>query len=76
MNILFFLSADPATGTVSDWVRGVAGVAQSFCVELPAGGPDAQEGFAVPTSSILPISKQVFEAMKVFAKYAKNPLTQ
>lgn len=71
------MAADyPATGTVSDWVRGVAGVAQSFCMELPAGGRDALEGFGVPTTRILPISTQVFEALKVFAKYAKKPLTQ
>lgn len=66
----------PATGTVSDWVRGVAGVSQSFCFELPSGGPDAGEGFEVPTSSILPISKHAYEAFKVFAKYAKTPLSQ
>ncbi|XP_034240050.1 uncharacterized protein LOC117644586 isoform X2 [Thrips palmi] len=71
------MAADyPATGTVSDWVRGVAGVAQSFCMELPAGGPDKQQGFAVPPSSILPISKEVLGAMKVFVKYTTKPLSQ
>ncbi|XP_034239854.1 carboxypeptidase B-like [Thrips palmi] len=71
------MAADyPATGTVSDWVRGVAGVAQSFCMELPAGGPDKQQGFAVPPSSILATSKQTLGALKVFVKYAKKPLSQ
>ncbi|XP_026286662.1 carboxypeptidase B-like [Frankliniella occidentalis] len=71
------MAADyPSTGTVTDWVRGVAGVAQTFCLELPPGGDSKQEGFAVPTSEILPISQQVFQGLKVFAKYASKPLTQ
>lgn len=59
-----------ATGVVTDWARGVAGVNKSFLMELPSGGSDDFLGFDVPTSQILPISQQVFEAFKVFAKYA------
>ena len=63
--------SDPATGTVSDWVRGVAGVAQSFCVEMPPGGPNE---FDPPASQILIVAKQAFQAFTVLAKYAKHPL--
>ncbi|KAK3927134.1 Carboxypeptidase B [Frankliniella fusca] len=71
------MAADyPATGTVTDWVRGVAGVAQTFCIELPSGGDAKEEGFAIPKSRILPISQQLFEGLKVFAKYTSKPLTE
>lgn len=63
-----------STGTVTDWVRGVAGVKQSYCLELPPGTTD--EGFGVSNEAILPLARQTYEGLKVFAKYAKKPLSQ
>ncbi|XP_034242104.1 carboxypeptidase B-like [Thrips palmi] len=65
-----------ATGVVTDWARGVAGVDKSFLMELPSGGSDDLLGFDVPVSQILPISRQVFEAFKVFAECAKGKPSQ
>ncbi|XP_034246473.1 carboxypeptidase B-like [Thrips palmi] len=69
------MAADYAsTGAVTDWVRGVAGVKQSFCLELPPGA--THEGFGVNDADILPLSRRAFEGLKVFARYAKKPLSQ
>jgi len=60
---------DPAAGGSDDWAKGGAGVAQSFTIELPFGGPG---GFDMPPADIAKTVKQVFEGLKVFAKYAKS----
>lgn len=52
----------------------MAGVAQSFCLELPPG--DKDKGFGMADAAILPMARQIYEGLKVFTRYAKKPLSQ
>ncbi|CAB0038349.1 unnamed protein product [Trichogramma brassicae] len=61
-----------AAGGSDDWAMGKAGIDLAYTVELPGG----QYGFAPPPSDIIPVGKETFEAIKVFAKYVEGVICQ
>lgn len=61
---------DPAAGNSNDWVFGTAGVDVTYTIELPGG----QYGFAPPPSAIIPVGRETFEAVKVFAQYVNGEI--
>ena len=63
------MKTDPTAGASDDWAKGGAGIQQAFTIELPLGGT---RGFDLPPADIEKTVKHVFEALKVFAKYAKS----
>ncbi|XP_001599198.2 carboxypeptidase B [Nasonia vitripennis] len=62
----------PAAGGSDDWTMGVAGVDLAYTVELPGG----VYGFAPPPSAIIPVGRETFEAIKVFARYVNGEICQ
>ncbi|XP_058797648.1 carboxypeptidase B-like [Phymastichus coffea] len=61
-----------ASGGSDDWVMGVGGADLSYTVELPGG----YFGFAPPPREIIPVGRETFEAIKVFAKYTEGNLAE
>ena len=59
----------PASGASDDWSKGVAEIAKAYTIELPGGG---SQGFDMPASQILPVTKQVFAGLRSFALDAKK----
>ncbi|XP_060520849.1 uncharacterized protein LOC132698674 [Cylas formicarius] len=55
-----------AAGGSDDYAKGVAGVALSYCIELPAGGI---YGFNPPASAIRGIVEETFEGVRVYHDY-------
>ncbi|XP_001599161.2 carboxypeptidase B-like [Nasonia vitripennis] len=61
-----------AAGGSDDWVMGVAGAELAYTVELPGG----IHGFAPPPKEIVPVGRETFEAIKVFASFVDNKVCQ
>lgn len=61
----------PAAGGSDDYMMGVLGVPLSYTIELPGGG---NMGFDPPAKDILPCVREMWEGVKVFAKYAESKL--
>ncbi|XP_014234510.1 carboxypeptidase B-like [Trichogramma pretiosum] len=59
-----------AAGGSDDWAMGVAGVDLVYTIELPGGSYK----FTPPTSEILPVGQETFEAIKVFARYVTGDI--
>lgn len=58
-----------AAGGSDDYVKGVAGVALSYTIELPGGGI---YGFDLPASRILPVVTETFEGVKEYHAYVEE----
>lgn len=56
----------PAAGGSDDWLMAVRGVPLTYTIELPGGGT---QGFDPSESEILPAVEEMWEGVKVFAKY-------
>ncbi|XP_014212817.1 carboxypeptidase B-like [Copidosoma floridanum] len=62
----------PVHGGSKDWALAVGGVDLTYTIELPS----EKYGFFAPVSEIVPVGREVFEAIKVFAKYAEGGICQ
>lgn len=56
----------PAAGGSDDWMMGVLGVPLTYTIELPEGGT---QGFDPPPKAIKSAVKEMWEGVKVFARY-------
>lgn len=57
---------DPASGGADDYFKGVFGTKLTFTLEVSSAGEDS---FIVPPTKIEGVAREVFEGIKVIAKY-------
>lgn len=55
-----------AAGCSDDWIKGVAGIPLSYCIELPCGG---SFGFDLPTARIFPVVRETFQGIIAYHSY-------
>lgn len=58
--------SDPASGGTYDWVRDSVGVKWAYALELRPG-PNAFNGFILPTSQIVPTAEETWAGLKSIA---------
>lgn len=68
---MYLSFTDAASGGSDDWAMADAGAELSYTIELPGG----DYGFAPPPREIIPVGRETFEAIKVFAQYTAGKLT-
>ncbi|XP_014234439.1 carboxypeptidase B-like [Trichogramma pretiosum] len=54
-----------SSGSSTDWAMGEGGVEMAYTIELT----EKMHGFTTPTSEIVPVGKEFFEALKVFSSH-------
>lgn len=55
-----------AAGCSDDWIKGVAGISLSYCIELPCGG---SFGFDLPAARILPVVRETWQGILAYHAY-------
>ncbi|KAL1456824.1 hypothetical protein WDU94_001520, partial [Cyamophila willieti] len=57
------------SGGSDDWVKGFVGVKYCYTIELSGGGA---HGFDLPSNQIRKVVREMFEGVKVFAKFIER----
>ncbi|XP_074601620.1 carboxypeptidase B-like isoform X2 [Brevipalpus obovatus] len=62
----------PAAGGSDDWALAEAKINYAYTIELSPGFTSSKNGFVLPPQKIIPVSDEIFKAVKAFSKSLRD----